>query len=438
MEVLAALQTFLQSRLSQVQGRLVVGLSGGMDSTALLWGLVCLRTPEWPPLLAVHVHHGLQPDADAWAEHCLQRGAAWGVPVQVIRVQVPAGASVEAMARQARRQAYAQILQAGDVLLLAHHADDQAETLMFRLCRGTGLDGLRGMEDDALWSQQRQYWRIWRPLLDLRRAWIADWMHQQEVSWIEDPSNLQIHFSRNYLRHEVLPQLEARWPATVEHLVALARESQDVFAQLEVLDRDVLKSLGEGGRISVAPLLALSVQRRARILRLWLKEKGLPRPSRQLMQRLCTEFLEVTGGTAPLLSWSGVEVCRFRGQLHAAWQTSDLKEFHASWDMQQPLPLPGHRVLLAQQVQGRGLRRPAEGYVQVRGRQGGETMRLYQQGPRQDIKTLMHSWAIPPKSRFRCPMVFIGDDLVCVPGFAMAEDYTVRADEIGYELKVIG
>ncbi|NNM51620.1 MAG: tRNA lysidine(34) synthetase TilS [Pseudomonadales bacterium] len=437
MDVLAALQSFLQGRLPSVQGRLVVGWSGGMDSTALLAGLLSLRTLEWPPLVAVHVHHGLQAEADAWAEHCQQCGTAWDVPVQVIRVQVPAGASVEAMARQARRQAFASVLQEGDVLLLAHHADDQAETLLFRLCRGTGLDGLRGMDEDTCWLHQQRRLRLWRPWLSLRRAWIAEWMAQQDRPWIEDPSNQHTYFARNFLRHEVLPSLEQRWPATIEHLGSLARECQDVLSQLDAWDRDLLQSVGFGNTVSVASLQALPEQSRARVLRLWLKDKGLPRPGRHLMQRLCTEFLAVTGGTAPLLTWSGVEVCRFRGQLHAGWQLPDLKDFNVSWDMQQPLPLPGQRRLVAEQVQGRGLRQPPSGYVWVRGRQGGETMRIYQHGPRQEIKGLMQSWAIPPKYRYRCPLVFVGEDVACVPGFAVAESHAAGVDEVGYDLIVM-
>ena len=211
-----------------------VALSGGLDSTVLLHLLVQLRkTHSLPPITAVHVHHGLQAAADAWPAHCQALCKGLGVPLQVIAVQVQAGASVERAARDARYQAFTAISGAGEVLLLGQHRDDQAETLLFRLLRGAGVSGLAGM------PRQRRLGagHLCRPLLDVSRAQLESYARAQGLSWIEDPSNSQTDFSRNFLRHEVLPVLARRWPqaaGTDRHRQPVTCPSAQCLASLAV------------------------------------------------------------------------------------------------------------------------------------------------------------------------------------------------------------
>ena len=186
-----------------------VALSGGLDSTVLLHLLVQLRQiHSLPPLAAVHVHHGLQVAADAWPAHCQALCDALSVPLQVFRVQVQAGASLERAARDARYQAFVAVTQAQEVLLTGQHRDDQAETVLFRLLRGTGVSGLAGMPHQRTLGEGH----LCRPLLDVSRAELEVYARAHALTWVEDPSNTQTDFSRNYLRHEVFPALTKRWP----------------------------------------------------------------------------------------------------------------------------------------------------------------------------------------------------------------------------------
>lgn len=193
--------------------RLVVGLSGGVDSMVLLH-LVRACAPD-KPLLAVHVNHGLQPSAADFEEFCRLACASAAVELLVRRVQVRTGGSQETNARSARYDVFESLLEARDLLLLAHHADDQAETILFRLIRGSRLAGLEGIPLERPLGMGR----LFRPLLDVSRDRILAYAREQQIQWIEDPSNAAFHADRNFIRHQVLPLLESRWPAARQRLV---------------------------------------------------------------------------------------------------------------------------------------------------------------------------------------------------------------------------
>lgn len=213
-----------------------IAFSGGLDSTVLLHLLANLaNTDTLPPLGAVHVHHGLQTAADAWPAHCQSICDNLGVPLRVMRVQVQPGASLERAARDARYQAFIEVTGAGQVLLTGQHRDDQAETLLFRLLRGAGVRGLSAMP--AQRPLAAGY--LVRPLLEVSRAELEAYAEEYQLEWIEDPSNADSRFSRNYLRHRVLPTLTERWPQAVSSLARTAEhlsEAQGLLGELAVMD----------------------------------------------------------------------------------------------------------------------------------------------------------------------------------------------------------
>ena len=227
----------LLAGLSQYRAspRWLVGFSGGLDSTALLDLLVQLsRSEQLPPLMAVHVNHGLSPNADAWQLHCEQVCRRLGVPLESRRVEVSnSGKGVEAAAREARYAVFEELLEPGGVVLLAHHLDDQVETFFLRLLRGAGTQGLSAMPANRALGRGILY----RPLLEFSRDQLRDYAAQRQLEWVEDESNAQSGPKRNFLRREVLPLVEQRWPfrlhATYDESIS---RMLDVF---EKVDRDI-------------------------------------------------------------------------------------------------------------------------------------------------------------------------------------------------------
>ncbi|KLD74514.1 tRNA(Ile)-lysidine synthetase, partial [Xanthomonas hyacinthi DSM 19077] len=229
----------------------LVGLSGGLDSSVLLHALAQQPQYRRAGLRALHVHHGLHADADAWADHCAAFCAALAIPLQVRRVQVPrdGGHGLEAAARQARRTAFAQALAAGEWLALAQHRDDQAETFLLRALRASGADGLAAMQP----LRDFAHGMLWRPLLALPRSDLHAYAQRHALRWIEDPSNADPGFDRNFLRLQLLPLLRQRWPHADAALARSAQLCGEAGALLDDGDQAALDAL-RGGDAATATL----------------------------------------------------------------------------------------------------------------------------------------------------------------------------------------
>lgn len=252
-----------------------VAFSGGLDSTVLLHLLARLaRSEALPALSALHVHHGLQTAADAWPAHCQVVCRSLGIPLRVERVQVAVGGSIEQAARAARYRAFQASLGEGQVLLTAQHLDDQAETLLFRLLRGAGLRGLAAMPA----SRPLGGGRLCRPLLGVSRAELEAYAQTHRLDWVEDPSNQDPRFSRNYLRQEVMPRLASHWPqaaAGMARCAAHLREAEELLGELAAIDLRACRAPSDLDwldlpRIALEPLRRLGAARQRNLLRAWL------------------------------------------------------------------------------------------------------------------------------------------------------------------------
>lgn len=395
-----------------------VALSGGLDSSVLLHLLADLRRHhDLPVLRALHVHHGLQVVADAWPAHCQRLCDSLGVELQVCPVQVEEGASLEQSARNARYSAFIEALGAGDVLLTGQHRDDQAETLLLRLLRGAGLRGLSAM------PVQRRLGagELVRPLLEISRDQLLAYATEQGLQWIEDPSNGDTRFARNYLRHDVLPTLMARWPQAHRSLarsashLAEARELLDEMAQQDlasVLETDEFSWLGLPS-LDLRSLARLSPARQRNALQYWLVPyTRLPDSDHWAGW---DDLRDARIDASPV--WRLTD-----GELHRAGERIYWLSGHwlaplsepAPWvDPLEPLPLPGNgSVSLTGSALPHGLR---VGY-----RQGGETLELAGRG-RRDLKRLLNERQVPSFARRRLPLLFAGERLVAVanlPGLA--------------------
>ena len=387
-----------------------IAFSGGLDSTVLLHALVQLaQRHPLPPLSAIHIHHGLQPAADTWPEHCRQICARLGVPLQVMHVQVQPGASLERAAREARYAAFASCLGSGELLLTAQHRDDQAETLLFRLMRGAGVRGLAAMPV----SRALGAGRLLRPLLAVSRSELEGWAQAQQLQWVDDPSNQSIEHSRNFLRHQVMPVLERRWPQATANMARAALylgEAQSLLDELAVMDL-------QGAQVSLEwpwlplpsldlpALRALSPTRQRNALRHWLTPLTSLPDTDHWAGWLALRDAAVDA--APCWRLAGGELHRAGRRLwwlSGSWLEPVAGEF--AWpDASAVLSLPANgRVSLA----GAG-----QGAYRVCYRKGGEVMTLPGRG-RRDLKRLLNEAAVPGFLRSRLPLLYCAGELVAV------------------------
>ncbi|HLQ84543.1 MAG TPA: tRNA lysidine(34) synthetase TilS [Salinisphaeraceae bacterium] len=382
-----------------------MAFSGGADSTALLHALIHAGHPQ--PVRAIHVCHNLLPDAHRWVAHCRAVCADWGVAFDCLEVQVErAGAGIEAGARQARYAALAAALRPGEVLVLAQHADDQAETFLIQALRGAGVAGLAAMGQWCDFAGGR----LWRPLLSLPHSALLSYAGEHELSWVEDPSNHDVTLDRGYVRAMIWPQLQQRWPAASRTLSRSAHWCAEASALVqEVAAEDGARLMDARQRLEMAGLRRLSAFRQGGVIRHWLRQAGRDAPDHRHVAEI-RRLLAARAHAGPKVAWRQTQVRAFDGCLYAlgplpprpgAWQ--------AYWPMRAPLALPPGCGVLAAQYAGA----PA-GAVQVGFRQGGERFVDPRRGGTRTLKAFLQEARIPPWRRPRLPLVFYRGQLVAI------------------------
>jgi tRNA(Ile)-lysidine synthase len=412
-----------------------VAYSGGLDSHVLMHALASLRSQLDAGIGAVHVNHGLQADARHWEEHC--RRVCEGLGIRYVSLQVTAaaaaGESPEAAARVARYTALAGWLPARHCLLTAQHQDDQAETLLLQLLRGSGVHGLAAMPVMAVLGAGQHL----RPLLAFARAQLHRYAESHRLDWVDDPSNTDTAFDRNYLRQQVMPVLRARWPAVAASLSRSAlhcAEAADLVGQLG--DQDCRNVTGQHpGALSLAGVCALPQARQRNVLRHWIRQATGTVPSTAVLARIVNDVLASRRDSGPCVRWGGYEVRRYRDELyllHQAVVPDPGPEL--DWSMTGPLALPAAGgTLRVTPGTGRGIRAAAVGAagVRVAWRQGGERCRPAGRGHRHALKKLFQERGIPPWERDRIPLIYIGDALAAVAGLWVCEPFQAGPAEPG-------
>lgn len=411
--------------------------SGGVDSQVLLHLLHLTKLN----LLAVYIDHGLQAASSSWAEHCERQCRQLNIPFRVISVNAEPqkGEGPEAAARNARYAAFKEIVQADMCLLTAQHQQDQAETVLLQLLRGGGAAGLAAMPQICAFENG---WHS-RPLLNVPQQAILDYAEKNQLNWVEDPSNSQQNYDRNFLRLSIIPALEQRWPALSKTLSIFSKQQAENQQLLDVLAKiDLQQAQIEADQLDVRSLQKLDSARLRNVLRYWFKFSVYSSPSRSVLQQIIDQMVDAADGTGALVSWADIEVRYFRHHLYCL-----KKSYHDAsnvyvWGGAGPLVIAS----TGQTIQFVTIKRSAEiafvlnrdilkSVLSIRFRQGGERIQPVGREGHHNLKTLFQEAGVPPWIRDRIPLLYAGDQLVAVVGYWLADEFAVKGEGLWPEIQ---
>ena len=427
---------------------ILLGLSGGVDSVVLLHLLQQLSPHHSWHLRALHVHHGISPNADAWAAFCADLCASCNVPLQIEHVDIAPlrEHGIEAAARKLRHAVFNR--QQADFIAFAHHQDDQAETLLLQLLRGAGVRGVSAMP--AL-KPTPQSPVLLRPLLDVPRSELLDYARQHNLQWVEDESNADDIYPRNFLRHRVLPLLEQRFPSCRATLARSARhfaEASNLLDQLAQQDANLFpapsgrEAGGEGEPLlEVTCLRSLTLPRAKNVLRWFLHQRGAPMPQAVQIDEMLRQLCEAREDSMMCVEFGGWQLRRYQGRAYAMPAPCELpSSLRIAWAGETELQWPAlDSTLVFSHATGEGLslERLSAAPVTLRLRSGGETLRPNRTAATRSLKKLLQQHHVPPWRRERLPLLYCGDDLVCVVGVAVAAEYQAAKDEMGVSVSFL-
>ncbi len=407
------------SSVSKDHNAYLVAYSGGLDSHVLLHLCASLvRNHSDICVRSLYIDHGLQEASKNWAGHCRRVSAELGIQFESIQLNldIPAGESLEAVARKARYQALREHLSEHEVLMTAQHQDDQAETVLLQLLRGAGLDGLAAMPKVTSFGTGLH----WRPLLDYSREQLEAYAKQNNLDYITDPSNKDTRFDRNYLRAAVIPLLKQRWPQmgqTLSRSAGLQAEASLLLATF--LEKEMLAFSGsQQNTLSASTVTELPLIQQKAMLRHWIKQLGFKAPSAIKLKHVVEDVLNSRSEAMPLVSWQDAEVRRYKDDVHImAPLPLSLPSEPIEWDLQQPLALGEGLPDLVPEDLGslRDSLLRQNLTIRVRFRQGGERIRLENRQHTISLKNYYQQQKVPPWLRKTLPLVYANEQIIYVP-----------------------
>lgn len=411
--------------------RLTVALSGGIDSVVLLHLVHRIAPALGAQVDALHVNHGISPNANDWQRFCASLCDALGVPLAYHRVTVPrAGArGLEAAARAARYR----VFEAADTdwIVLAHHRDDQAETVLHNLLRGAGVRGAAAMPQARSLGEGRP--GLLRPLLAASRAEIEAYAQEHGLAWVRDESNEDEAYARNFLRGDVLPRLNRRFPGASGALARAAERFGEAECLLEEIGAADLSAARRGNALAVEALACLSPVRAANLLRYWLRACGLAMPDAVVTQEVLRQALRAAPDRQVQIALGAGSLRRFAGALHLVAADPLPPPPERYWGGEPEIQWGAGRIMFgACTGEGVAAAALARAPVRLRPRSGGETMQLASRGRHRSLKNLFQENAVPPWQRAAMPLLWCGDDVVWVPGVGVAAPYRCPAGESGW------
>ena len=455
-DLLARISGVLRQHLRRGD-RIIVALSGGVDSVVL-----CDLLRRWCKrrrceLRTLHVNHRISPNAAHWAHFCRALCREWKIPLKVVTVSVKRGGSLEAAAREARYRVFAQ--QNADIVALAHHLDDQAETLLLQLLRGAGVRGLSAMPEirsqgPGTRSQKSGAGKrisrqkglpnpesripnpaILRPLLDISREEIEAYAWRRKLDWVEDESNSDLYFDRNFLRHEVLPRLARRYPAYRSTLARAGRNLAESAQLLDELAEIDLADMESGGGVPIALLRKLGPARAKNVLRHYLRQSDVTAPNAARLEECVRQALSVRHDARIAVDLDGHALRYFSGRLFVvAEYRKPPADYRKSWRGETQLRLDelgGTLTMRRKRGEGISLAKLDGKALTVRVRRGGETLRPDAGRPRRSLKNLLQEARVPPWRRATLPLLYCGRTLVGVPGIGIDAAFKAERGQTG-------
>ena len=396
--------------------QLAVAFSGGLDSTVLLHATIKAHGKK--NVHAFHVHHGIQKEADQWQAHCKAVSKKFGCHFDTQNVKLNKLSNIESQARNLRYEALTQMCQAHKIqdLLLAHHLDDQAETVLIQLMRGAGLPGLSAMPQ----VKSKELIHLWRPFLNMRRKDLEIYAKEHQLTWIEDPSNQDESYRRNAIRKTILPTLEKFQEGAIENLSRSAKhlgEAQELLNQLADIDLGLIEAKEGLSKTNLIRLYKTSQARATNALRRWLSKNGLAYPSEERLTAWWSELQQTRSDSQ--LQWDhDQQVIRlWRGHLTIT-QDSSSTEVMGEWVFKK-LPVNSKKPGIAKD---RFEKAKQKGLINTMAREGGEKFKVDAKRPRRSLKNLYQEAAIPPWQR-DVPLLYIGEELIAVAGIGISADW---------------
>lgn len=403
---------------SNPHATIFVSYSGGMDSHVLLHALSQAQLPN--PLVAIHVHHGLSLNADQWLAHCHKVCVSLKVPLHEYRVNAmaPKGESREAYARKLRYHVLQSQLKAGDYLVMAHHQDDQAETLLLQLFRGAGIEGLASMGEQKPFGLGH----LIRPFLNYTREDLYAYAHQYQLSWVNDESNQDAAFNRNFLRHDIIPHLKRKWPGLIQSLARSARHC----ATAHRLIQEFMGETRPTETLCISNLKNMSVDKQILYVRRWLKSLTVSLPHEKHMYEIL-KLINARCDANPSVCYGNIEIRRFKGNLYVISGANEplASCYEVRLDSPQWLPGVGSVIVSTQPlIDGQVLWIPLNACLEIRFRTFGESFHPADRVHRQTLKKLFQSWEIPPWRRQKIPLLYANQTLACVVSYGIARGFS--------------
>ncbi|MDG1818661.1 MAG: tRNA lysidine(34) synthetase TilS [Porticoccaceae bacterium] len=417
--------------------QILVGLSGGLDSTVLLSLLCEVIAPE--NITAVHINHGLSANADHWQQHSAEFCQSLGVRLHAESVAVnEVGGGLESAARDARYKVFEKLIIEEGILLLGHHADDQVETVLYRLLRGSGPKGLAAIPV----TRPLGLGKLLRPLLSWPKASLQRWAAEKQLGWIEDESNQQEQFDRNYLRHRVVPALAERWPDYIQGITRSAQHSLEAdqlaesVAWTDLEDMDVRPERA-GLSLSLEHFNQLEPLRQRNLLRYWPSFYMLAPLSQNFVEEVINSLVSAREDSEPKVVRGNIQFCRYRDRLYLLNLSGRPKVADDAclyWHSDELLVLPDGTSLSAEPVRGEGLRIDDVSALTLRFRQGGERCQPAGRDRSNSLKKLLQEYALEPWWRERIPLFYIDEQLVAVGDLWVCQGWQCGADEEGLKI----
>lgn len=419
-----------------------IACSGGMDSCVLLHLIHShkQKIKQNLELQVVYVNHGLQAEGAKWGEFCKAQSSAYDIPFLQLDISeaLPKGISVEAWARDRRYSMIADVMQKDDLLLTAHHQDDQVETFFLQALRGVGPRGLASMPANKVFAKGYHV----RPLLNFTRSELFLYANENDLIWNEDPSNSETRYDRNYLRHNILSDIEKQWPAYRKTITRLIKNQQETKTLLSEIGQVDLENTLSNDRccLRLDKLKKLSLVRQKNLIYSWLHDRRLATPDSKHMNHIISDIVNSASESSPCVNWKDVEIRRYRNLLYICKRKKqELENNSQDWNISEPLYLMGEELVAKSSV-GTGLSKEKlkGAKILIRYREGGEKIKPQNRSHSKTLKQLFQERAVLPWMRDSYPLIYVDDSLAAVPGLCIDENYIAKTNEESWELSWSG